>query len=190
MDIAQLPRRLSVSGLMVHPAAVEFVIAAAENDVIGRGNALPWRLSADLRRFKALTLGKPILMGRKTYQSIGKALPGRQNLVLTRSTDFHPIDCTVCGSLDEARRALPPAAELMVIGGAEVYQQCLPLASRIHLTLVHTAIADGDTVFSGWRDAGWRESFRERHRADAQNNFDYSFITLERAPPPVAAKGS
>ena len=173
---------------MVQPAALEFVIAVAENDVIGRGNSLPWRLSSDLRRFKALTLGKPILMGRRTYESIGRALPGRTNLVVTRAAGFRPGDCTVCGSIDAARRSV--AAEvLMVIGGAEIYRQCLPFARRIHLTLVHTSIPDGDTFFTGWRDAGWRETSRERHEADPANDVAYSFITLERAPPAAATDG-
>src|SRR5450631_2664168 len=143
-------------------AAVELVVAVAENDVIGRGGRLPWHLRADLRRFKALTLGKPILMGRRTYESIGKALPGRINLVLTRSADFRPSDCTVCESVEQARQSVTTGA-LMVIGGAQIYRQCLPFASRIHLTLVHTRIEDGDTFFAGWRAAKWRESSRERH---------------------------
>jgi dihydrofolate reductase len=158
---------------------MEFVVAVAENDVIGRGNQLPWRLSADLRRFKAITLGKHVLMGRRTYESIGKALPGRTNLVLSRSTDFAPNDCTVIASLDQARIAAG-ATVLMVIGGGEIFRQCLPLASRIHLTLVHTRIDDGDTFFDGWRSPEWHESSRERHEADEKNSCAYSFITLER----------
>ncbi len=167
-------------GAAVHPAALELVVAVAENDVIGRGNKLPWRLPEDLRRFKALTLGKPILMGRKTYESIGKALPGRTNLVMTRSADFDAADCTVVGTLDAARSAANAGSALMVIGGADVYRQCLPFATRIHLTLVHARIEDGDTFFAGWRDAGWRESSRERHEADDKNDFAFSFITLDR----------
>jgi dihydrofolate reductase len=163
-----------------HTPALELVLAVAENDVIGRGNGLPWQLSADLRRFKALTLGKHILMGRKTYQSIGKALPGRTTLVLTRSADFAPIDCTVVGALEDALLAASGEAVLMVVGGAEIYRQCLPHASRIHLTLVHARVEDGDTFFSGWRDTDWRETFRERHEADDKNAFAYSFVTLER----------
>lgn len=161
-------------------AALELVVAVAENDVIGRGNRLPWHLSADLRRFKALTTGKHILMGRKTYESIGKALPARTNLVMTRSADFDAADCIVVDTLDGAfgvARANPP---LMVIGGAEIYRQCLPFASRIHLTLVHTRIEHGDAFFAGWRGGEWRESMRERHEADAKNDFAFSFITLDR----------
>jgi dihydrofolate reductase len=162
-------------------AALELVVAVAENDVIGRRNGLPWHLSGDLRHFKALTLGKPILMGRKTYESIGKALPGRTNLVMTRSAEFHAADCRVVGSLDAARRAAAGAA-LMVIGGADIYRQCLPFAHRIHLTLVHTRIEDGDAFFAGWREPEWRESSREPHAADDKNGFAFSFVTLDRDP--------
>jgi dihydrofolate reductase len=178
----ELMARSSVAGsdALRETPALELVVAVAENDVIGRANRLPWRLSADLRHFKALTLGKSVLMGRKTYESIGKALPGRTNIVLTSSREFDPGDCTIVGSLDAARSAAGPVSALMVIGGAQVYGQCLPFASRIHLTLVHTQIPDGDTYFSGWRDGTWRETSRERHLADDKNDFSYSFITLER----------
>ncbi len=164
---------------------MQFVVAVSENDVIGRGNQLPWHLSADLRRFKALTLGKPILMGRKTYDSIGHALPGRLNLVLTRSSGFEPAGCTVVPTLDAARAAACAAAgdgvPLMVIGGAEVFRQCAPAAECIHLTLVHAFIEDGDAFFDGWRSPEWRETSRERHAADDKNSAAYSFITLERS---------
>ena len=159
--------------------ALELVVAAAENDVIGRDNALPWRLPADLRHFKALTVGKNVLMGRRTYESIGKALPQRNNLVLSRSADFAPADCTKVASLEEAWSATTGTV-LMVIGGAEVFTLCLGLARRIHLTLVHARIEGGDTFFSGWRGAQWRESSREFHAADAANSHDFSFITLDR----------
>jgi dihydrofolate reductase len=160
---------------------IELVVAAAENDVIGRGNQLPWHLPADLRHFKALTLGKPVLMGRRTYESIGGALPGRTNIVLTRAADFSPGDCVVVRSLDDAQVAAHTHPALMVIGGADVYRQCLPLARRIHLTLIHARIEDGDTMFSGWRGAEWREAACERHEADGKNAYAYSFITLCRA---------
>ncbi|MGO9038881.1 MAG: dihydrofolate reductase [Steroidobacteraceae bacterium] len=160
---------------------MELVVAASENDVIGRGNRLPWRLSADLRRFKALTLGKSVLMGRRTYESIGRALPGRTNLVLSRSPGFAPDDCTVLATLEAARTAAGTASSLMVIGGAQIYRLCLPFASCIHLTLVHTTIEDGDAFFGGWRGPEWRETARERHEADDKNSCAYSFVTLERA---------
>ncbi len=165
-------------------SALELVVAVAENDVIGRHNRLPWHLPADLRHFKSLTLGKPVLMGRKTYESIGKALPGRMNIVLSRSADFAPGDCVVAKSLDGARTAAGAQSALMVIGGAELYRQCLPLAHRIHLTLIHTRIEDGDTTFDGWRGAQWNVSTQERHAADEKNAHAYSFITLERAEAP------
>jgi dihydrofolate reductase len=168
-------------------AALELVVAVAENDVIGRRNQLPWHLPADLRHFKSLTLGKPVLMGRKTYVSIGKALPGRTNIVLSRSEDFAPGDCVVVKTLDDARIAAGAQTALMVIGGAEIYRQCLPLASRIHLTLVHAQIEDGDTFFAGWRGTEWSETSRERHEPDDKNAYSYSFITLVRqeSPPSV-----
>jgi dihydrofolate reductase len=161
-------------------AAVELVVAVAENDVIGRANRLPWRLSADLRHFRELTLGHDILMGRRTYESIGKALPGRTNWVLSRSADFAPPDSRVVHTLAEAQAGAGAGSPLMVIGGAEIYRLCLPLARRIHLTLVHTQIGDGDTFFSDWRGPAWREVSRERHAADDKNAYDYSFLTLDR----------
>jgi len=119
-------------------------------------------------------------MGRRTYQSIGRALPGRLNLVLSKSGNFSPGDCTVVADLERAREAAGPRSEIIVIGGAQIYRQCLPLTSRIHLTLVHTRVEDGDTFFDGWRGAEWRESFRERHEADEKNSCAYSFVTLDR----------
>ena len=168
-------------------AAVELVVAVSENDVIGRANQLPWRLSADLRHFKALTMGHHILMGRKTYESIGKALPGRTNWVLSRSSDFKPADCKVVRTLEEAQMGVGGEGPLMVIGGAEIYRLCLSQARRMHLTLVHTKITDGDTFFSAWRDPEWTESSRERREADDNNAYDYSFLTLERARRSAAA---
>jgi dihydrofolate reductase len=161
-------------------APLELVVAVSENDVIGRGNQLPWRLPADLRHFKLLTMGRPILMGRKTYESIGKALPGRVNLVLSRSPGFAPSDCTVVSSLEDARIAAGTKSPLMVIGGAEIYRLCMPLADRIHLTLVHTRVEDGDAFFSDWRAVRWHESSRDRFAADEKNPHPYSFITLDR----------
>lgn len=161
-------------------------MAAAENDVIGRDRGLPWHLPADFRHFRALTVGRHVLMGRKTYESIGKALPDRTNLVLSRSAQFAPADCQVVATLTEARAAAGNQSPLMVIGGAEIYRICMPFASRIHLTLVHARIAGGDTFFSDWRTPEWRESSRERHEADDKNAYAYSFLTLER----TAARGT
>jgi dihydrofolate reductase len=167
-------------------AAVELVVAVAENDVIGRANQLPWHLPADLKHFKALTMGHHILMGRKTHESIGKALPGRTNWVLSRSaglgpSGFAPADAKLVRTIKEAQAAVGGESPLMVIGGAEVYRLCLPSARRIHLTLVHTEIKDGDTFFADWRRPEWVESSREHHEADAKNAYAYSFVTLDRA---------
>jgi dihydrofolate reductase len=159
---------------------LELVVAVSENDVIGRGNALPWHLPADLRHFRELTLGRPVLMGRKTHESIGKPLPGRRNLILTRSPSFVAAGCRVVGSVSEARLAAAPDPVVMVIGGAEIYRECLPLAARIHLTIVHTAISDGDAFFDGWRGPEWRETSRMRFEPDEKNAFAYSFVTLVR----------
>ena len=161
-------------------AALELVVAAAENDVIGRANRMPWHLPGDMRHFRSLTVGRQVLMGRKTYESIGKALPDRTNWVLSRSPGFAPADCRVVRTLAEVREAAGGESPLMVIGGAEIYRLCLPLSRRIHLTLVHTQIADGDTFFAAWRKPEWRESSREHHEADAKNAYAYSFITLDR----------
>ena len=162
-------------------AMMEFVVAVAENDVIGRDNRLPWRLPSDLRRFKAITLGHDVLMGRKTHAAIGRALPGRRNLVLTRQPSRVAPDCIAVASIDEAIRAAAPDRALMVIGGGEVYRLCMPFVTRIHLTLVHTLVEAGDAHFKDWRGAGWRETARARHAADAVHEFDYSFITLDKA---------
>jgi dihydrofolate reductase len=161
-------------------AAVELVVAVSENDVIGRANQLPWRLPADLLHFKSLTMGHHILMGRRTHESIGKALPGRTNWVLSRSSDFKPADCKVVHTLEEAQMGIGGEGPLMVIGGADIYRLCLPPAVRIHLTLVHTKISDGDTFFSAWHDPEWTESDRERHEADEKNAYAYSYLTLDR----------
>ncbi len=158
---------------------LELVVAASDNDVIGRRNQLPWHLPADLRHFKSLTVGKAVLMGRKTYESIGKALLQRTNIVMSRSAQFAPRDARVVGTVQDAC-ALAGAGPLMVIGGAQIYRQCLPLARRIHLTQVHARIEDGDTFFGEWRSAEWRETARDRFERDDKNAHDYSFVTLER----------
>lgn len=161
---------------------MEIVVAVSENNVIGRRNQLPWHLPADLKRFKALTMGHPILMGRRTYESIGKALPGRANIVLSRSRSFAPADCTVVSSVDAARReAAEGGPGLMIIGGAQIYRECIPFVSKIHLTLVHTRIEDGDAFFDAWRGAEWRETYREAHEADERNSSAYTFLTLVRS---------
>ena len=160
------------------------VIAALDrNRAIGRGNALPWHLPDDLKRFKALTLGKPVLMGRKTAESLGRALPKRRNLVLTRSGRVPFDGMEAVASLDEAQ-ALAVAYgvdELCVIGGGELYASALPLASRLHLTHVDTAVEGADAFFPAFDVADWRVLSREAHAADDRHAFAFEFVDYERA---------
>jgi dihydrofolate reductase len=160
---------------------VSLVVAMARNHVIGRDNALPWRLPEDLKHFKAVTWGKPILMGRKTFESIGKPLPGRANLVLTRDTDWMAAGVLVVHSLDEVLERARNAPELACIGGAEVFQLLMPLATRIYLTRIDADIA-GDTVFPPIDHSQWAELRSREFAADERNAFDMTFITLERVP--------
>ena len=161
---------------------VSLVVAMARNQVIGRDNALPWRLPTDLKHFKAVTLGKPILMGRKTFESIGKPLPGRANLVLTRDRGWMAAGVLVVHSPDEALERARNAPELACIGGAEVFRLLMPLATRMHLTRIDADIA-GDTVFPPIDIAEWVEVDSRRFAADERNAFDMTFVTLERAQP-------
>lgn len=159
---------------------VTLVAAIAENGVIGNGNRLPWHLPADLKRFKALTMGKSLLMGRRTFESIGKPLPGRRNLVLTRAAGLPTPGIEVVRGIDEALAACADAAELVVIGGAEVYRLCLPRAQRMHLTRVHAPVV-GDTRFPNCDWSEWRKVERSTHPADDRNAYAMTFLTLERA---------
>jgi dihydrofolate reductase len=162
------------------PPLVSLLVAAAENDVIGRDNALPWHLSDDLKRFKALTLGKPMLMGRKTFESIGKPLPGRTSLVLSRSKDWTRPGAIRVHSFEEALERAGAVPELVVIGGAEVYRLALPHARRIYLTRVHAQVA-GDARFPPLDETGWHETEREFHAADSRHAHAFTFRVLERA---------
>lgn len=149
----------------------------AENRVIGRDNQLPWRLPADLRHFRRLTLGKPVVMGRRTYESLGQPLPKRENWILTRQADFTASGCRVARSVDEILALSAP--ELAVIGGQQVYELFLPLASRMELTVVHAEV-EGDAWFPPF--TGWRLHAEARHCADAEHAFDYTFQTWLRVP--------
>jgi dihydrofolate reductase len=157
---------------------ISLIVAVAENGVIGRDGDLPWRIPADLKFFKDTTTGHPIVMGRKTHQSIGRALPGRKNIVVTRDPDFVGDDIDVVGDLEAALAAAGDADEVMVIGGAQIYALALSRATRIYLTEVHIA-ADGDTRFPPLDDSGWQETAREDHPAEGDAPA-FSFVTLER----------
>jgi dihydrofolate reductase len=154
------------------------VVAASDNDVIGRGNALPWHLPADLAFFKRITLGKPVLMGRRTFESIGKPLPGRRNLVLSRSQyEAAGIECV--HTLDEACARVAGEAEMMIIGGAAVFELAVPLLDVIYLTRVHCRL-EGDTFMPHIDWLQWRETAREERAADERNAYAMTFLTLER----------
>jgi dihydrofolate reductase len=158
---------------------ISLLVAATENGVIGRDNGMPWHLPDDLKHFKALTLAKPVLMGRKTFDSIGRPLPGRTNLVLTRARDWVVPGVIVVADLEAAIRAAGSAPELVVAGGAQVYALALPRATRIYLTRIH-AVIDGDTRLPDINLEHWHETARALHPADARHPYAMSFVTLER----------
>ena len=157
--------------------ALALIAAVARNGVIGGGNTLPWRLPADLKRFRALTTGHAVIMGRKTWESIGRALPGRQNIVVTRQAGYAAEGAVVHSSLDEALRAVTLPAPVFCIGGGELYALALPHAATLHLTEIDRDF-DGDTRFPEFDRTAWRESARETHHAP--EGFDYAFVTYER----------
>ncbi|PNY79851.1 dihydrofolate reductase [Deinococcus koreensis] len=156
-----------------------FVVAMAENRVIGKDGDLPWRLPADLFHFKRLTLGKPVVMGRKVYDSLQRPLPERHNIVLSRNPGYHAPGCTVVTSPDAALDAAGDVPEVMIIGGEEIYRLYLPQTDRVELTLVHAQIV-GDTWFPEL-PGEWREVARRERPADERNRYDLSFLTLEPA---------
>jgi dihydrofolate reductase len=160
---------------------LSLVVAMARNHVIGHENTLPWRLSEDLKRFKAVTMGKPILMGRRTYDSIGKPLPGRANLVLTRDPNWNAAGAAVVvvSSLDEAIKRSHRASELAVIGGADVFRMALPRARVLYLTWVEAEV-EGDTRFPEFDMSEWDETVLGTHPADDRNQYPMTFLRLDR----------
>ena len=166
--------------------AIVLLAAVADNGVIGRDNALPFRQSTDLKRFKSLTMGKPVLMGRKTYLSIGKPLPGRTNIVVSRNGSFAAPGILVAGSLDAALTAARGDAlrrsvdEVVVIGGTDIFEQSMTLADRIEMTHVHTRPA-GDTHFPPIDATRWREQARSEHPAGPRDEAAFSYVTYVRA---------
>lgn len=158
---------------------ISLIAAMSENSVIGINNTLPWHLPLDLQHFKKLTLGKPLIMGRKTHQSIGKALPGRDNIILTQDTLFSSPGCKIAHSINEAYQLAEPAKEVFVIGGQALYEQTLPDAHYLYLTLIHAQIA-GNIHFPKWQANEWFEIQRETFPADERHRYAFSFIILER----------
>ena len=167
------------------PLPLVLVVAVAENGVIGRSGRLPWRIPGDLKHFKAVTMGKPLVMGRKTYESIGKPLPGRTNIVLTRDIDWRADGVLVGHSLDEVLRLANDdakqsgAREIAVIGGSALFEETLPRAAKIELTEVH-AKPEGDVFFPEYDRSAFRETRREGPMQGENDEFAYSVVTLER----------
>ena len=159
---------------------VSLIAAVAENGVIGRSNAIPWHLPADLERFKARTTGHHIIMGRKTFESIGRPLPKRTSIVLSRNADYRPAGVLVAPTLDAALELASDDDEVFVIGGAEVYRPALPRADRLYLTIVHAAI-EGDARFPEIDLDEWRLVEDERHEADDRHAYAYSFKSYEKS---------
>jgi dihydrofolate reductase len=160
---------------------ISLIVAASTNNVIGVQGELPWRLSGDLKRFKAITMGKPIVMGRLTYESIGRALPGRQNIVITRQPQYDADGCDVVPSVAAAIEIAGDAEEIMIIGGSHIYTAFLPIADRIYLTRVQAQV-EGDTHIPDLVADEWCEISREEIVADESNDFDVVFSVLERLP--------
>jgi dihydrofolate reductase len=158
---------------------ISIIVAASTNNVIGTQGNLPWRLSDDLKRFKKITMGKPIIMGRLTHESIGRPLPGRQNIVITRQRDYVAEGCEVVESAAAALAVAGEVSENMIIGGSEIYTLFLPLANRIYLTRV-LADVQGDAYFPALAADEWNMSDHEQREADEYNAFDFSFEVWDR----------
>lgn len=164
---------------------IALIWAMSENRVIGRDNKLPWYLPNDLKYFKQITSGKPVIMGRKTYDSIGRPLPNRTNIIITRDTGFSAAGCQVVHSLDEALKlaeaqlAVNGGEEVVVMGGAQIYAEALPRADRLYVTLVHAEVA-GDALFPAIDFDAWQEQSREDFAADGPNPYDYSIVIYDR----------
>lgn len=158
---------------------LQLVVAIDENGGIGKNNQLLWHLPADLKHFKEITTGYPIIMGRKTFESIGKPLPNRRNIVVSRQSNLYIEGVEVVHSLSQATDLLHANEQAFIIGGAEIFQQSMPLVNTIHLTVVHQ-VFEADTFFERPNPSDWMELSHETHPADEKNGYSYSFITLKR----------
>lgn len=157
---------------------INIVVAIAANNAIGKNNELLWHLPNDLKHFKQMTTGHSVIMGRKTFDSVGRPLPKRRNIVVTRH-QMSIEGCEIVHSLDEALKLCQGESEVDIIGGAEIYKQAMPIVNRIHLTIVHQAF-EGDAYFPEIDMQEWKETSREDHQTDEKHAYPYSFITLER----------
>jgi dihydrofolate reductase len=160
---------------------ITLIVAVADNGVIGRENGLPWHLPEDLKRFKRLTLGKPVVMGRRTFESIGRPLPGRHNIVVTRDPEYRREGVTVVHDIGDAERAAGGAEEIMIIGGAELFRLFLPRAGRVHLTRVH-GVVNGDVFWPALDESRWHVVQREELAADERHAYAMTFEIWERRP--------
>lgn len=156
---------------------ISLIVALAQNNVIGANNQLLWHISDDLKRFKALTTGHTVVMGRKTYQSIGRPLPNRKNVVISRNSSFVAEGCTICSSLDHALELCANDYEVFIIGGGQIYEQALPIASRLYLTKVHAKYT-GDTYFPIINPCQWKTTSEENR--ESTDGLKYTFINMER----------
>jgi len=158
---------------------VSMITAMDQNRLIGKDNALPWKIPADLQFFKKVTMSKPIIMGRKTFESIGRPLPGRQNIIITRDHDYRAEGCDIAYSTEQALKLAENAEEVMIIGGANIYQQFLERCDRLYITKVKAAF-EGDAWFPEFDESQWLETEKEDHLADEKNEADYSFVVLNK----------
>ncbi|USD64956.1 type 3 dihydrofolate reductase [Vibrio sp. SCSIO 43136] len=157
---------------------ISMIAAMADNRVIGKDNQMPWHLPADFGWFKRCTMGKPVVMGRKTYDSIGRPLPGRQNIVISRDPELSIKGVETTTSLESAFKLAGDVEEVMVIGGGSIYAECLPQANSLYLTFIDAQI-EGDTQFPDWGE-GWQKTHSETYQADEKNAFDMEFVILEK----------
>ena len=158
---------------------ISLIVAMGRNRVIGKDNALPWKLPADMKRFREITTGKPVIMGRKTFESIGHALPKRTNIVMTRDADFRTDGCIVVHSPEDALHAAMGAEEAVVIGGSSVFEQFLPKIGRMYLTIINEDF-EGQSLFPEFDMDEWYEVERREFAPDEKNMYSYTFLTLER----------
>jgi len=157
---------------------ISIMVAMAKNRVIGKDNEMPWHLPADLKHFKEVTLGKPIIMGRKTYESIGRPLPGRKNIVMSHNTDYTLEGCDTVTSLEDALKLVSDVEEVMIIGGGYLYEQTISQADKLYLTFIDLDV-DGDTKFPEYEKLNLKELKREKHLKDEKNPYDYEFVDFK-----------
>jgi dihydrofolate reductase len=167
---------------MKRKTKISMIVAMDQKGVIGKGNELPWHLPTDLKNFKHITMEKPVIMGRKTHESIGKPLPGRRNIIITRNSDYHSEGCETCHNLDEAIKLCEEDEELIIIGGREIYRDALDVVFRIYLTEVHADV-DGDVFFPAFDKGEWDLLLRDDVAADENNEYSFTMSILERRHP-------